>query len=222
MKNPIRSHTQCTANRARASAAGTSRCRVDARELQPLHAQNFPSRAPQVNDAIAAATVLNGGSARVLPGIPLPLNVMLSIDVVRGQPRTSPVRATGRSRRPKCLSIFQHAAGRPREPCIGRGPASRALAGRLTPGAGRGQVGRRLARDRGGAAEHDVGEDPRRGCGGRAMAYQPGGAAAAYAWLQHRVRNPPGFGRFPAPGQVSQPAGAGSASMSTRRPCPAS
>ena len=50
MRNPIRSHTQCTANRARASAAGTSRCRVDARELQPLHARSFPSRAPQVND----------------------------------------------------------------------------------------------------------------------------------------------------------------------------
>jgi len=33
MRNPIRSHPQCTANRARASAAGTSRCRVDAREL---------------------------------------------------------------------------------------------------------------------------------------------------------------------------------------------
>src|SRR5258708_34159488 len=80
MKNPIRSHTQCTANRARASAAGTSRCRVDARELQPLHAQNFPSRAPQVNDAIAAATVPNGGSASVLrdpspspsAGLPVP------------------------------------------------------------------------------------------------------------------------------------------------------
>ena len=63
MRNPIRSHPQCTANRARASAAGTSRCRVDARELQPLHAQNFPSRAPQVNDATAPATVPNGGSA---------------------------------------------------------------------------------------------------------------------------------------------------------------
>ena len=60
MRNPTRSHPQCTANRARASAAGTSRCRADARELQPLHAQNFPSRAPQVNDAIAAATVPNG------------------------------------------------------------------------------------------------------------------------------------------------------------------
>ena len=30
----------------------------------PLHAQNFPSRAPQVNDATAAATVPNGGYSR--------------------------------------------------------------------------------------------------------------------------------------------------------------
>src|SRR5208282_5067793 len=66
MRNPIRSHPQCTANRARASAAGTSRCRVDAPELQPLHAQNFPSRAPQVNDATAAATVPNGYRTSVL------------------------------------------------------------------------------------------------------------------------------------------------------------
>jgi hypothetical protein len=64
MRNPIGSHPQCTANRARASAAGISRCRVDARELQPLHAQNFLSRAPQVNDATAAATVPNGGYLR--------------------------------------------------------------------------------------------------------------------------------------------------------------
>ena len=64
MRNPIRPHPQCTASKARASAAGTSRHRVDARELQPLHAQNFPSRAPQVNDATAAATVPNGGYER--------------------------------------------------------------------------------------------------------------------------------------------------------------
>ena len=63
MRNPIRPHPQCTANKARASAAGTSRCRIDARELQPLHAQNFPFRAPQVNDATVAATVPNGGYA---------------------------------------------------------------------------------------------------------------------------------------------------------------
>jgi hypothetical protein len=59
MRNPIRPHPQCTAGKARAPAAGTSRYRADARELQPLHAQNFPSPAPQVNDATAAATVPN-------------------------------------------------------------------------------------------------------------------------------------------------------------------
>jgi ribosomal protein S8 len=59
MRNP--SDRIRNANRARASAASTSRCRVDARELQPLHAQNFLSRAHQVNDATAAATVPNGG-----------------------------------------------------------------------------------------------------------------------------------------------------------------
>jgi hypothetical protein len=67
MRNPSGPHPQCTANRARASAAGTSRCRVDARELQPLHAQNFPSRAPQVNNATAAATVPNGGYRVMAP-----------------------------------------------------------------------------------------------------------------------------------------------------------